>query len=77
MAMPLDTCSFVRTPEIESCLSATVLVTYMYICPVLEWLNKYIPETPTPPLSCKATTTRTHIPIHFMICVIIKMVTLF
>ena len=40
------------------CGGPRVVAIYMYICPFLHWLEKYVPGVPYPPATCKASFTQ-------------------
>ena len=49
MLVPL-TCA----PYPFTCTTPSFFNVFTYLCPHLEWLARYVPEVPPPPLSCDA-----------------------
>lgn len=55
MVIDKRSCSFIKTPDSTiRCESSYVFGTYMYTCPYLSWIKKYVPSVPSTPASCKA-----------------------
>lgn len=61
--MPL-TC--VQSPI--SCVTSNFFHSFTYLCPYLMWLAEYVPETPPPPISCRASCICVHLIFIYFYC---------
>lgn len=53
------------------CGSPDTVITYQYLCPVLDWIRFYVPSVPPRPLSCAALPFRTSSFIIPILCLLI------
>lgn len=75
MVMDKRSCSYFKSPDSTIlCESAHVFGIYMFTCPYLSWIKKYVPGVPDTPATCKApiSTPQTAIMLLLVIFLIFK-----